>query len=393
LSIVSSSSPETRKFLLIYTAPGKNPSYRRGVLDAICYPNGHLIPYSYRRKQIQPGLLQGITRGVQTADDPRLLIGKEAVIIFVDSDGKGTFAYFPLRRVRIYDVLPELSGVTPPSLNERIKLSLQLEDYVQYQDASAAKRWDELVQRFDVEREISENRPRYFVIGGEDNFAKCPHSPSIAWEDLVEAVCKSNGFPEAVFLRLGHLKGYGRDSMWDVHRKYEGDRLVYRLRPGQSYRLDLSIFENPAASASSGEGTSLHVNASATDSLVVDQSHQSFVSGLDERSALITCKRSIENVITTVSIRTEQEGVSRKIVNSPSPTLFVRIAVSWWVLLFFIICVFVGSFAVSIDTGLVKESWINDWPVTTTFVAKTIGAALLTLAAYLAFRRLPSGQR
>jgi hypothetical protein len=369
------------------------------VLDAVCYPNGHLIQYSYRRKHVHPVL----------REDPTALVGREAVIIFVDSDGKGQVTYFPLRRAKIHAATFEEGQLSPPALKERIKLYLQLDDYVRYDDYEGERQWHERVQQFDAIREIVSAKPKYFVIGGEDVFQASPHSSPSAWEDLVTVMSKSKDFPDAVFLRLGHIKGYRAsrfrsDSDQEVSRRYEADRLVYLLRPGDIYRLDLSVYESP--SASPGDGANLEIKASAKDSLDVDQPHQSFVSGLAEKSALIACKRSIESIITTITVRAERAGISGKLVNAPSPTLFVRIGVDWWIVPLFVVVVFVGGFAISIDTGLAKELWVLGWPfttrfltkligapVTTTFLTRLIGAAMLAGAAFLGFRKLPSGQR
>ena len=385
LNTITPSKPE-KEVLFLFTAPGNNPSYRRGVLDAICYPDDYLIPYSYRRRLFHPRI----------STESKLLTGKDVVIIFVDSDRKGGFTYFPLRKATIHSVSHEQGVAEPPSPKEKITLSLRLGDYVEYKESSDEQQWHETIKTFDVLREIVNDKPKYFVIGGGDRFPSCQHSPSVGWEDLVHAISKSKEFPEAIFMRLSHIKGYGGRSESDVTRKHKGDRLFYFLRPANIYRLDLSLFERADSTRGPGEEATLEVKTSARDSLEVDQPHQSVVSGLAERSVLITCKRSIEDVLTTITIRSERKSSSEKLVNSPSPTLFVRVAVSPLILAGFVLLVFLGGFAVSIDTSLIKESWIpqiSNWPLTSTFFSKAAGAAMLAGAAFLAFRKLPPGNR
>jgi hypothetical protein len=385
LTTVNPSAPD-REFLFLFTAPRNNPSYRRGVLDAICYPAEYLIPYSYRRTHFHP----------QISTVPKALTGKHVIIVFVDSDRNGEVTYLPLRKATIHSVSSEQGVDACPSPKERIKLSLQLGNYIEYKDSLDQRQWHETIRTFDVLREIANGRPKYFVIVGEDRFAECRHSPSVGWEDLVNAISKSNEFPDATFMRLSHIKEYGGRSASDAPREYRGDRLFYLFRPAKIYRLDLSLFERAGSSRGPGDAATLEVRASARDSLEIDQPHQSVVSGLAERSVLITCKRSIEDAITTITIRSERKGSSEILVNSPSPTIFVKIGVSRLILIGFVLLVFLGGFAVSIDTSLVKESWIpqiSNWPITFTFFAKTAGAAMLATAAFLAFRKLPSGNR
>jgi hypothetical protein len=385
LNALNSSVPESQ-FLLLYTAPGKNPSYRQGVLDAICYPNKHLISYSYRRKNVPPFFL---------AAGLKPLVGKPAVIIFVDFDKDRGATYFPLRKVNIHSAIEDSGTSTSIDDRERVRLFLELGDFVEYRNSEEADQWNSIVQSFDDLREFTGKTPKFFVVSGEDKFKQSTSSPLLAWEEISRALSQSKDFRGATFLRLNdlikHSRGWfdwKRDRRAD--RKPDGDRLVYQLRPGQIYRLDMSVLEDDGLP--SANRTKLEVRASAKDSLDVDQPHQSCVSGLSEKSALIMCKRSIETITTTIAVRTEQPAAPG-LVNCASPTFFVRIRVSLPILTVFLILVFLGGFLVSIDTDFLRELWIRNWPVITTFFCKLIGAGMLAGAAYLAFHKLPSSQK
>jgi hypothetical protein len=382
------------KFLLIYTAPLLRPSFRRGVLDAICYPKGQLIPYSYRRVHFHPDLftrpsITSAARPPQDPFDPTALRGKEAVIVFVDISEGQKVNYFPLRRVTIYDAAPEVGAANPPSDQEKIKLVLQLQDYIRYPEAPHKENpWHETVKTFDYSRKIGSNgNPSYFVINADDKFEKSSNSASLAWENLVRAVAESTAFRNATFLRLGHLQRYGAKK--EISRLSKADRLIYRLKPAEIYRIDLSVFEKSARS-DTGDSATVEILASGTDSLYVDQPHQSFVSGGEERSALIVCKRSIETVTTTLSVRTQRKGDTENLVNSPSPTLFVRIAAPRVRLFAFMALVYVGGLLLAFDAALLRECWVA-YPLLWAFSLKAIGAAALTIAAFMAYRKLPSG--
>jgi hypothetical protein len=44
-----------KPFVYLYTtAGGTKLNYRRGILDALCYPNDHIIQYRYRLQEISP---------------------------------------------------------------------------------------------------------------------------------------------------------------------------------------------------------------------------------------------------------------------------------------------------------------------------------------------------
>ncbi len=377
-------------FVLIYTtaAPSK-PSYRRGILDALCYPNGHILPYSYRRHHIRPELLENTKR----------LAGKNAVIIFVDLDPEHHVTYFPLRRVKIRDVIFETGTANQPAERERVNLSLELYDFVEYQGPDKAQ-WQERVERFDSSRQIQNERPSYFVIEGSDTFPRSCHSVATAWEDLVTAVSKSAGFAKAVFLRLDHIRPYDSNRESKSRYSHEHGRLVYNLRPGSIYRMNFSVFE--ILNSNSGNGTELEILTSAKDVVEAVQPFQSVVSGVAEKSTLIVCKRTIEKVITTLTVCLK--GPAANEVNTPNPTIFARVSVSLVTLAGFLALIFFGSLFVSIDKAVVSEAFATwhpailahfagGYPASMALVLKIVGASLLAWAAFLAFRKLPSGER
>jgi hypothetical protein len=157
--------------------------------------------------------------------------------------------------------------------------------------------------------------------------------------------------------------------------------------------LNLSVFEKFTANVLAGKETKLEVSTSAKDILAADQPFQSVVSGLAEKSTLISCKRTIEHIVATITVRVDHQKSSSALVNSPNPSIFVRISVSIWTLAAFLACVFVGGLAVSIDTDLIRELSIWCQPATLALLVKGFGALLLAVAAFLAFRKLPAGER
>lgn len=369
-------------FILIYTTANRaKPSYRQGILDALCYPNGHIIPYSYRRHHLEPDLLE-----------KSRLSGRQAVIIFVDLDANRNVTYFPLRRVTINNIAFEAGTRQPPMPQERVTLSLSLEDFVEYKVSEGKDQWNERVRKFDDRRRIVSDKPAYFVIAGSDHFPRSGNSVAAAWESLVTTVAESAELRSAVFVRLDHMKPYD-PGLKMSQSQIKGDRFIYRLLPGNIYSLNLCVFERIESNAGASAETKLKVLTSAKDALEAVQPFQSIVSGLVEKTTLIACKRTVEDIIATVTIFVDRGADLSAVVNSPNPTLFVRISVSWRTLVGFVACVVLGGFLVSIDKEFVKELAFTGCPAFWALGGKTVGAFLLATAAYLAFRKLPSASQ
>jgi hypothetical protein len=352
------------------------------MFDALSYPQDHVVVYSYRKGNIHPSLRQ----------ENCPLEGRKGLIVYVDLGENNEVTYFPVRFVTIGAVRHSVAPISRIPERERIYLPLCLGEFVEYNPNNDKGQWHSSVMGFDALREITGPRPgkpAYFVIDGSDVFSIPSHSERTAWEDLVSKLSESSGLRDGKFLRVDRIRHDSTES--EVDRTLEGKRLVYKLRPAEIYRLDFSVYERLAAKTE----TKISVATSSTELLTIDQPFQSVVSGLVEKSALIACKRTTEKALATISLAiSESTEPQSGRINSPSPVLFVRISYPKWVIILFVLGIGVGTLLVSVDVETVKELLISSWGEyhAWTMALKTVGAILLGGAAWLVFRRLPSGR-
>jgi hypothetical protein len=78
------------------------------------------------------------------------------------------------------------------------------------------------------------------------------------------------------------------------------------------------------------------------------------------------------------------------VVNTPSPVLFLQMSISRSTLWTFVVLVFLGGLLVSLDKETMAT--ISCSPALFIWLAKLLGSVCLARAAFLAFRKLPSGQ-
>src|SRR5260370_15632762 len=160
--MAGSDPPLSPELVLFYTtALESRPTYRRGILDCLSYPNGHVLQYSYRVSQIHPAL-----RGESIP--PR---GSHGVIIFVDEASPKQYKYYPLRRVRVRSGLPANRRNTL-NARERVSIVLELHEFVAYADTHNPTQWDQRVTSFDALRDIRGASPEFFVTRAADIFTK-----------------------------------------------------------------------------------------------------------------------------------------------------------------------------------------------------------------------------
>jgi len=367
---MSTSLPQV---VLLFTAAEKQrPAYRRGVLDALAYPFGQILHYSYRIRQVQESL-----RNVATLPN-----NGAGVIVLVDEGADGKFTYFPLRRVNIVAWQPLISSDTVA--RERRKFSLKLGDFTAYADTNNAGQWHQPISEYDHLREIKANKPSFFIIQARDIFSSIRVPLATAWEDLVVNVSKSNSLAQANFVRIDCPKDI--DSNTDLPLKPSFDTCSYVLQPGSSARLNFAIYNRAG-----NRETKVELKSSAEDLFTVNQPFQSVVSGVVEKSAYIACKRTVEDRTAVLTMEVAGDPNDLSVVNSPSPILIIKTSVSRNKVWLFLALVLFGAFLVSWDPKLVKQLWETSHPKILGLSVKLLGAALLTWAAWLAFRKLPSG--
>jgi hypothetical protein len=170
--------------LLFYTgAEAKNPTYRRGILDGLSYPSGHMLNFSYRRQYIQPALLE------------RDLSGQAAVIVYVDLDAHQNPTYMPIRVVNIVTHSPFRGAAE----RERIPFTFCLGDFVSYSGQDSQKNLHSQLELLDSQRKV-DGHFRFFVIEAELRLSSS--ASATAWEDVVTAVGRSSQLRNAIFVKL-----------------------------------------------------------------------------------------------------------------------------------------------------------------------------------------------
>jgi len=390
-------------FVLLYTTAEEfRPTYRRGILDALAYPEGHTIEYSYRVKNISPAILEAV------AD--KALQSVPGVIVFVDVASTQTSTsetvtyypppqtpppspanYYPLRRVTITAV----DGIVGLQARERIRLRLTLADFIAYQPNLPPTQLHPQIAVFDEARGFQGEKPSYFVIPATDTFGTVNVEDRTAWEDVVTEVSQSRQLRDCVFLRVPPLQRLGKSKIGKSRTMVcpvpSDDSVEYVLKPWSVYRMELSVFE---PHSKDGRQTKIAVKSSSDEILQVGEPFQSMVAGTAEWALHLATRRDLERNTATITV--EVTGSSQATVTTPNPVLFVRIPVGRRLVISFLFLVLGGVFLVSLDKDVVAEASLlfqtfkTDYPELITFVAKILGSILLSWAAWLGFRKLPS---
>lgn len=373
---------------LFSSAPSDRPTYKRGVLDVLCYPNGHQLEFSYKKSYLQTPLF----------DQRASLKGAKGAIVFVDFNRitKPTLdhSFVPIRFVNIMEVSPKEDAKAYRDAT-RIYVRVELQNLISFDS-----RWDSEIKALKgrpipPSDRVVGGRDYFYVVSGKDLFPRtCDFSQRDVWDQLVQVVSTATTLKNCVFLSTEHPRPYLEPSPYLP--LLGAKRKAYHLKPNSIYLMDLRVFE-PGTSAGFPQ---IEVKSSS-DLIAVSSPFATAVGGPADHSVLIECKRTIESsvaaLVVDVSARVVMGGTSQNLgqtaastdVIAAKPQYLLSIEPSNSVKWAFFILVFAGFSLTSTS----KEFWGDwvCWPERFAVASKIIGAFFLACAAFLAFRKLPSG--
>lgn len=264
---------------LFGSAPPDRPTYKRTVLNILCYPEGHELELSYQRSYFQPSLLQA----------SRPVANRRGAFVFVDYKPESDHEFIPVRFVKILDVAPKEKAETYLD-STRFHVRIELGKLVP-PDAKASTKIAALPGRPKPHATTGTGSRGYFyVIEGSDLL---PNHSNVSqrdiWDQTTARVAKTKSLNDCVFLWTGHLRPFtaGRPCKLSP---YGNEQKAYRIEPNSIYRLDFRV---KVYYPNVGPERAVIVRSSS-DLLSISQPFATAL-GAEDHSVLIACKRTIES--------------------------------------------------------------------------------------------------
>ncbi len=376
------------EFIYLFTSvPPNRPTYKRGVLDALCYPNSHLLEFSYQKRYFQTGLL---TENLKFS-------ASRGVLVFIDNAAvNNDHRFVPIRLVRIVDVAPKEKASEYLSTT-RLHVRIELGDLIPF-----AANWNSDIRAISERpvpyRSETSKSNSFYVIRGPELFSKgSVLSQRDIWDQVTSEVSKAKSLDNCVFLSTNHLRPFRTDDACALVG-YGPEQKAYQLSPNSTYRLDLRVFDPPT---SAGTNNLEIVVRSSSDMVSVSQPFATVHGGSEDSSVLIVCKRSIESTLATLVVDVAARNLplepvpehGQSLINvgvvAAKPQYLLSIEPPKSVLVQFLAFIFLGFLLTA-----TSKDFYSDWfcyPAAFALVSKVIGAGFLSWAGFLAFRKLPSG--
>jgi len=375
-----------RALYLFSSAPPNRPNYKRGVLNALCYPAKHCMELNYQKSYISPVVF----------DNREDWKDREGYFVFIDYRHDGDLAFIPIRKFKVQSIYPAEQAQEYAD-GTRIYIRIQLEELILFNDD-----YNQKIRNIPGRPKPHMKPPAFYYALEYEDFSPevSRRSQRDIWDDLVEHVAQAKSLNDCVFLSMGNIRQIGNNADCNLvpYGTNQAAQKAYQLRPNTVYKLDLRVYDLRHTPDSAQE----IIVRSSSDLLTVSQPFATTVGGPSDHSVLIACKRTIENTLATLEVDLKQQinvdEVEPKDGSKPrsasviaaKPIYMLSISVSRGLLLWFVIFVFIGALLTNLSKDVFADFCFSH-PDTYAFIAKIAGAICLAAAAFLGFRKLPSG--
>ena|SRR5487761_118156 len=202
--------------------------YEKDVLDACCYPEGHVMRLRYSEKFV-PECVR---------NSPATWLGHEGLIIFADKEGTGEsatdFAFYPIREAKIVNI-QLLAGI--------LFVDAMLGNFVNYgaeDDKIKEKQWDQAIKQL-PERphspgSVNEGYFLYVLRDGGIAYSTEESGDQLAWRSVIERINRSALAECLTFRVLGFYRV--RNRLIAGIEKWS-EQATHRVRLGKGWKRRL----------------------------------------------------------------------------------------------------------------------------------------------------------
>jgi hypothetical protein len=374
--------------VLATSAPADRVAYRRDLLNCMCFPDSISVHFTYRRKWIDPDVL---------ANSPKE--GDPVVIVLCDipdpaHPDKG-YGFLPIRHGRFtqFDP-PNYSGVTDPDRYIGVKFQLGPIFRVDETTPVEAQR---LTWQHWLEAYPTHPRPRGSSYSGQSHFVFRWPPPTEgtdlpedrAWALIAEQIARARTLADCTLFRVAGMCQDESRACTSLPLVRYADIMALRLRAAKSYRLLLQYYLDPKRNSRPPEELRPSVS---TESINTSRPLLESIGTSTRASIIVTCARVYESEVATLIIENPKDDEAK----FPRAEFPVMLKPQRGLLILVLTLLVLGVLATGVSADTIEEltpteSWIATHANGVADAAKLVGGALVGLAGYLGFRKLPGG--
>jgi hypothetical protein len=392
---------EEEIIVIATSAPEKRPSYRRDLLDCLCYPNGTSVRFSYRKRWIEEGLLNRWIAQYRSSS-PHPARPLPAIIVFCDipaSPDQG-FSFLPVRYAHF-------EGFEPPEILERAGLDIQiavrfkLGRFIYFPPAEIEKqriKWQEWMLSQDgkhpvpVAEDKIETTKTNLVFTARRFQEAHEASEETSWVRLSEQLSRARTLQGCSIFRLvGIYEVSSRPAQKHVRLQEHYGHTSYVFKAGQSYTIKLQFYLD-SGKARIPRTLMTHVS---TKAIFLSKPLIKNIGLSTELEIIVNTSKVYAEEIATLVI---EDAIDKDMPHMARAEFIVVLRPERWLPLV-IVLIALGTFFTSVSPQMVQDAanlfhsgtMAADIASLITYIIKGIGSVVVAVGAYLGFRKLPSG--
>jgi len=375
---------QAKNTLYLFTSlPQNRPIYKRDLLTVLSEPEGGRVQFGYRRKWVKPELFSESSLGE-----------RNALLLFCEKrEEKGNFYYLyhPIRGAKI---------VKPAIQHDFLTLLLELDSFFNF-SLMQADVLGQYLSKLQAQIKAAGFAPdpiqtdsSYFVTDSPPMETDSLSNVDKAWTATLEHFKGLEGLKDSTFVRLkefSQLTSFPEAASVPVCPTYYSDKRAFTVKRGSIYRLVTEVVRAPNASAYQPELGIDPAVASIAGPLVRQEAPSETV------EYVVHFRKSFEKEITTLSLSvsstdspggrsSEIEGI---LTLDPPKGPLITAVVTW---VFGLVFLTLGQ---DLIKGILLSAlptyhvWTENHVLLIASIAKSVGAVLIAVSAFIAFRKLP----
>ncbi len=243
---------ENEIIVIATSAPEKRPSYKRDLLDCLCYPNGTSVRFSYRKRWIEESLLNRWVAHYHS-NSLHLFKNMPAIIVFCDipESPNQDFSFLPVRYAHF-------EGFEPPEILERAGLDIQiavrfkLDRFIYFLPSEIEKQramWQQWMLNQDGKHPVPVaedkfNTAKTNLVFTAKRFQEAQEeTEETSWVRLSEQISRARAFQGCSLFRLIGIYEISLNSRQKhVRLKEKYGHICYIFKAGKSYTIKMQFY-------------------------------------------------------------------------------------------------------------------------------------------------------
>lgn len=360
--------------------------FQQNVLNASCYPNGHVMRLRYDAKYIEPSARQ----------EPRSIEGKAGVVVYAagsianrtaKDNGKPLtdYRFYPLRRCMI---------TAASSPEDIFVVDVKLGDFLDYREGAEQRddSWDGHIRSLRDRPwpkgfRAGTNDEGYYLFTGTDLPDTEPRGTVLAaWRSVVSRLNNSELKDCITYRVLGFYRRNWRNQEVAISPEIDGPDAVYHFHSSETVLMKLLFYGEANRDRMVRKELKLEFDSKAFTSASIQTVPVN--SHYNEDRVLLPCARTTDPLITTLGVVQNEPKTG---VWSPQPVFIVKVAPRggylWLVVVAFSVSFLLGSL------GKFSELWneINwhDLGSIADHLAKPTAGLCFLVGSWLYLRKFP----